>query len=104
MKPVNIDTWNRKEHFEFFAKLASPFFGISTEVDCTAAYETAKQNGRSFFATYMHKSMAAVNAVDELKLRIVDGKVVEFDVIHAGSTVGRDDGTFGMIFVHSAQD
>lgn len=104
MKKIDIENWNRKEHFEFFSKMASPYFGIVTEVDCTTAYETAKRHSQSFFATYMHKSMIAVNAVDELRCRIVDGDVVVFDVVHAGSTIGREDGTFGIIFVHATND
>lgn len=104
MELIDIENWNRKEHFEFFSRMASPYFGITTEVDCTQAFEIAKELGRSFFAHYMHKSQVAVNAVDELKLRIVDGNVVKFDAIHTGSTVGRKDGTFGLIFVHFDTD
>ncbi|REC49975.1 chloramphenicol acetyltransferase [Chryseobacterium pennipullorum] len=104
MKIVDIENWNRKEHFEFFANMASPYFGFTTEVDCTKAYETAKENGYSFFAYYFHKSMVAVNMVDELKLRIVDGQVVQFDTVHAGSTIGRPDGTFGFSFTHFSED
>jgi chloramphenicol O-acetyltransferase type A len=104
MKTINTETWNRKEHFNFFSKMASPFFGIVTEVDCTRAYDFAKKNDLSFFAHYFHKSMVAVNAVEELKYRIVDDQVVVFDAIHAGATVGRDDGTFGFIFVHFTQN
>ncbi|RZJ31535.1 MAG: chloramphenicol acetyltransferase [Flavobacterium sp.] len=104
MKVVDIQKWNRKEHFEFFSKMASPYFGIVTEVDCTIAYDVAKRNNRSFFASYLFKSTAAVNAVEELKYRIVDGEVVAFDTIHTGSTIGREDGTFGIIFVHATDD
>lgn len=104
MKKIDIENWNRKEHFEFFSKMASPYFGFVTEVDCTHAYDFAKRSNQSFYATYFHKSMAAVNSVEELKCRIVDNKVMAFDTIHAGATVGREDGTFGMIFVHFSPD
>jgi len=99
MKILDIKSWNRREHFEFFSKMASPFFGITTEVDCTKAYEKAKEKEQSFFAYYLHKSMIAVNSVEELRLRIVDNQVVMFDTIHAGATIGRPDGTFGFAFV-----
>ncbi|MCJ8498754.1 chloramphenicol acetyltransferase [Chryseobacterium salipaludis] len=104
MKKIDVSQWNRKEHFEFFSKMASPYFGITTEVDCTTAYENAKDNGHSFFAHYFHKSMLAVNAVAEMKYRIVDGEVVVFDKINAGATVGRADGTFAFVFVNFSKD
>lgn len=104
MEIINIESWNRKEHFEFFSRMASPYFGITTEVDCTIAYDNAKENGNSFFAHYLHKSMIAVNSVEELRLRIVDNKVALFEKINAGSTVGRADGTFGFIFVNFSDD
>ncbi len=104
MKIVDIEQWNRREHFEFFSKMASPYLGITTEVDCTKAYETAKTQGYSFFAYYYHKSMVAVNTVDELKLRIIDGKVILFDIVHAGSTIGRPDGIFRRILKFSMQN
>ncbi|HBV14492.1 chloramphenicol acetyltransferase [Chryseobacterium carnipullorum] len=99
MKIIDLENWNRKEHFEFFSKMESPYFGFTTEVDCTKAYNHAKENGDSFFATYLHRSMIAVNTVDELKLRIIDGEVILYDTIHAGSTIGRADGTFGFAFI-----
>ena len=104
MKLVDTENWNRKEHFEFFSKMASPYFGIVTEVDCTKAYENAKKNAVSFFAYYLHKSMIAINSVEELKYRIVENNVVSFPVINAGATVGREDGTFGFIFVNFSND
>ncbi|MGH1516890.1 CatA-like O-acetyltransferase [Chryseobacterium sp. JK1] len=104
MKIVDLEKWNRKEHFEFFSGMASPYFGFTTEVDCTKAYDIAKKKGYSFFAYYFHKSMVAVNTVEELKLRIVDGQVVQFDILHAGSTIGRPDGTFGFSFTHFSED
>lgn len=99
MKILDPEKWSRKEHFEFFSKMASPYFGFTTEVDCTNAYDFAKANQISFFAYYMHKSMVAVNTVDELKLRIVDNQIALYDTIHAGTTIGRQDDTFGFAFI-----
>lgn len=100
MKIIDIDTWKRKEHYHFFTAMDSPFFGITTELDCTLAYQKAKENDVSFFAIYLHKSMKAVNAVEELTYRIENNQVVAYPVIHAGATIGREDGTFGFIYVN----
>ncbi|CAA7196090.1 chloramphenicol acetyltransferase [Chryseobacterium potabilaquae] len=99
MQIIDIDNWNRKEHFDFFSKMVSPYFGLTTELDCTKAYEAAKENNYSFFASYLHKSMIAVNSVDALKLRIIENQVILYDVIHAGTTINREDQTFGFAFI-----
>ena len=104
MKIIDIENWNRKEHFHFFSKMASPFFGIVTEVDCTHTFNFAKENNFSFFALYLHKSMIAVNSVPELRYRIINEQVVEFDRIHAGATIGRSDGTFGFTFMNFTEN
>lgn len=104
MRTIDIENWNRKEHYTFFSKMTSPYFGIVTEVDCTNAYEKSKELGRSFFAHYLHKSMTAVNSIEEFKYRIVDDKIVVFDKINAGATIGREDGTFAFIFVNYDED
>ncbi|WP_258561840.1 CatA-like O-acetyltransferase [Chryseobacterium chendengshani] len=104
MKIIDLKSWKRKEHFEFFSKMANPYFGFTTEVDCTKAYDSSKADNHSFFATYLHKSMCAVNAVAELKLRILNNQIVSYDTIHAGTTIGRIDETFGFAFIHFSED
>ena len=44
-KKIDIITWNRKEHFEFFSKFEEPFFGTTIQFDCTKAYHKAKELG-----------------------------------------------------------
>ncbi|KQT18263.1 chloramphenicol acetyltransferase [Chryseobacterium sp. Leaf404] len=104
MKIIDFENWNRKEHFEFFSSLKSPYFGFTTEVDCTIAYDNAKKNGYSFFAYYLYKSMVAINKVDALKLRIVDDKIALYDTVHVGSTIGKADGTFGFSYFEFSDD
>ncbi len=101
---INIENWNRKEHYQLFSKMDQPSFGIVTEVDVTMLYDFAKSAKESFFALYLHKSMLAVNSIPAFKLRIVEDKVYEYDVIHAGSTIARDDGTFGFAFMTFSED
>ena len=104
MKLINLENWNRKEHFEFFSKMRSPYFGIIAEVDCANTYQKCKDENTSFFATYLHRSMTAVNAIKEFKFRIIDGAVYELDKINAGATISREDGTFGFIYVNYSED
>ena len=41
---INLDNWNRKEHFKFFSALDDPFWGITTTVDFTSIYQQSKNN------------------------------------------------------------
>jgi chloramphenicol O-acetyltransferase type A len=97
---LNIDTWARKEHFNFFKNFEEPFYGVVVNIDCTEAYRSAKANGLSFFWYYMHKSLTAVNTLEPFKYRIYGEEVFLYDQINAGPTIGRANGTFGFSYVY----
>lgn len=96
---INIDNWSRKEHFLFFKGFDEPFFGITTDVDCTTAYARAKEDDVSFFLYYLYRSLAAVNTIDEFRYRIEGDQVAAYEVINASPTVPRPDGTFGFSYM-----
>ncbi|MES2485018.1 MAG: chloramphenicol acetyltransferase [Bacteroidota bacterium] len=96
---LDLATWPRKEHFEFFSKFEEPFFGVVATVDCTKAYAAAKQQGVSFFLYYLHKTLAAVNSIENFKYRIVDGEIWVRNTIDVSCTVMRDDTTFGFSYM-----
>lgn len=101
---LNLDTWNRKEHFHFFKQMEEPFFGITTRVDCTKAYEKAKASGVSFFTYYLHKTLVAVNSIENFRYRIIDNEVYVFDRIDASATILREDKTFGFSLMEYSKD
>ncbi|MBU3026444.1 chloramphenicol acetyltransferase [Zobellia galactanivorans] len=103
-KEINIDTWNRKDHFEFFSQFDEPFHGIATKLDCTETYKAAKANGHSFFLSYLHKSLVAVNRTLEFRYRIVDGKLYEYETINASPTINKKNGAFGFSHVKYRED
>ena len=80
---LNIESWNRKEHFRFFSAFDDPFFGITTNVDFTTIYLEAKHDSQSFFLYSLHHILTKANETDEFKLRIEGGNsVVKYDTIH----------------------
>jgi len=101
MKILDKNSWKRKEHFNFFSQFDEPFFGVVSEIDCTIAHKFAKENKKSFFSYYLHKSLLAINEIEEFKYRIYDNNdIVIYDEIHASSTIVRADETYGFSFVH----
>ncbi len=101
---LNLDTWNRKEHFLFFKQMEEPFFGITTTIDCTKAYQKSKELGISFFAFYLHKTMVAVNSIEPFRYRIIDDEIYIFDKIDASATILREDKTFGFSLIEFDND
>ncbi|WP_293304963.1 chloramphenicol acetyltransferase [Pedobacter sp. UBA5917] len=101
---IDISTWIRKDHFEFFSTFEEPFFGVTVDVDCTATYHEAKENGVSFFLLYLHKSLAAANQIEPFSYRIIDGEVWKYDVVNAAATINRPNGTFGFGYMDFHED
>nr|WP_315247867.1 chloramphenicol acetyltransferase [uncultured Flavobacterium sp.] len=101
---LDLENWNRKEHFEHFSKMEEPFFGVTVEIDCTKAYQTAKNLKTSFFIFYLHKTLVAVNSIENFKYRISEGKIYINDCIDVSATIGREDGTFGFSFIEYNAD
>ncbi|RXM45229.1 chloramphenicol acetyltransferase [Flavobacterium sp. YO64] len=101
---LDLENWNRKEHFAHFKQMEEPFFGVTVEIDCTKAYQTAKELNVSFFIYYLHKTLAAVNSVENFKYRIADDKIYVNDHIDASATIGREDGTFGFSLIEYNPD
>jgi chloramphenicol O-acetyltransferase type A len=104
MKKINLSSWHRKEHFQFFSQCEDPFFGMVSEIRCTGALQYCKEQKQSFFAMYLHKALLAMNEIEEFRCRIVDNEIIEYDVIHVSSTIGREDGSFGFSFIPYHKD
>ena len=101
---LDLENWNRKEHFLFFKQMEEPFFGMTTTIDCTKGYGAAKQLGTSFFLYYLHKTIVAVNAIESFRYRIIDGAIYIYDTIDVSATILRADQTFGFSLIKYSPD
>lgn len=77
---IDINTWERKENYEFFLGFQNPTISITSEVECVGAKARAKAAGESFFLHYLYAVLRAVNEIPEFRFRIdAEGRVVYFD-------------------------
>lgn len=104
MKEINLSDWKRKDHYAFFSQFEEPFFGVTLKIDCTQAYDFAKEQKQSFFLLYLYRALKAANSIEEFRYRIVDKKVVLFDTVTASATINRPDGTFGFSYLDYHED
>lgn len=101
---LDLDNWNRKEHFLFFKQMQEPFFGVTVDIDCSKAYITSKFLNTSFFIFYLHKTLTAVNAFENFRYRILNTHVYVHDRIDGSATISRADGTFGFSLIEYHPD
>jgi len=101
---LDIENWPRKEHFLFFKQMEEPFFGITTTIDCSKAYQTAKESGISFFVYYLHQTIVAVNTIEPFRYRISGEQIFVYDQINASATISRKDNTFGFSLIEYSPD
>ena len=101
---IDIEKWERKEIYRFFKDYDEPYYGITVDLECTAAYEYAKSNGTSFFLYYLYLVLKAVNQTEAFKYRIEEDELYLYDVINGSATIDRDDGTFGFSYIPYFED
>lgn len=103
-RTIDLNTWNRKQHYDHFTKMSDPYFAITIPFNVTKAHQFSKKNEVSFFGKYLHDCMKAINSVENFKYRIENNKVVVHDVIHASATILRSDSTYGCSFIEFSTD
>ena len=101
---IDLSTWNRKGHFEFFCQMEEPFYGLTVNVDCTHAYKKAKNLNIPFFTYYLHKTLVAVNNIENFRYRIIDKEPYIWNRIDVSSTIMREDKTFGFSLIEFDSD
>ena len=94
MRYIDMDTYPRRSHFEFFKSYAYPYVGLTANVDVTDLIAYAKARGGSTFLACLWAAAQAANAIPEFRQRIVEAGIVEYDHCETGHTVPMADGTF----------
>src|ERR1700751_489845 len=95
---IDLETWERRAVFNFFASFTEPYHGVCLRVDCTGTYRHAQEHHLSIFLSLLHRSLVAAHQVENFRTRIVNGAVWRYELINGGSAVGRPNGTIG--FAH----
>lgn len=101
---LDVDSWPRKAAYEFFEDFADPFFNFSANIDITALYRFCKKNELAISLAILYYTLVAVNEIREFRIRLQNGKLVEFDTIHATQTILNADETFSFAYFEMRPD
>ena len=91
---LDMDTYKRKSHFEYFNSLAYPYVGLTVNVDITEPLKRIRSEKWSFFFTVCYCVSKAANEVSEFRQRIINNKIAEFDHCKTSHTVALENGTY----------
>ena len=93
-KYIDMETYKRKSHFEYFNSLAYPYVGITVNVDITELLQVIKAKKLPFFFTICYCVSRSANQIAEFRQRILDNQIIEYDHCRTSHTVALSDGTY----------
>ncbi len=96
---IDIDNWERKENYLFFKDFTNPYYTVTSFVDVSNAYAASKQLNIKFSQLAMYASLKAVNEIEPLRYRQIEGKVWLFDSIRLNTAVSLPDHSFISVIV-----
>ena len=53
---LDLETYKRKSHFEYFSQLAYPYVGVTADVDITKFHAKIKEQRLPFFLSFMENA------------------------------------------------
>lgn len=86
MEIINLDTWDRITHYNFFRRMDYPQYLICNNIDITNFLFKLKGRNISFYYAMIYAAIYALNQVKEFKYRIQGDNVVLHDIIHPSFT------------------
>jgi chloramphenicol O-acetyltransferase type A len=105
MKIIDLEHWDRREHFSYFLKMDYPQFNICAPVDVTKFSAYVKDRNLSFYHAMIYAVTAAANRVENLRYRIRDGAVILHDRVHPSYTsMDKETGLFKYVMVSMGDD
>ena len=104
MRKIDIQTWERREHFNHFRTFDHPHFNMCANMDLTRFYPTVKARGLSFTAALVYILTRTANAIPEFRLRFHGDEVFEYEVVHPSVTILLDEDRFSFSFFEYTED
>jgi chloramphenicol O-acetyltransferase type A len=101
---IDLDTWPRREVFEFYRNFDKPFFNVCLRLDVTNLLnELRKHPGMGVALTYHYFALKVANEIEQFRYRLRDGRVLVHDVIHGGTTLMLPNETFTLLYFDYAE-
>ena len=104
MRYIDLETWPRRQHFEFFGAFDQPHFSLCANVELTCFYPFIKERGYSMHLAIVYVLARAANKVPEFRYRQRGGEVVEHEVVHRAVTIMAENEVFNFCTMDYKED
>lgn len=94
MQQIDIKNWKGKKHYQWFIQYPIHYYNVTSRIDITTFMTFIKKNKLPFFISFLFLIHQALNGIEEFRLRVRNGTVVLYDVIHPAYTVMTKDGIY----------
>src|SRR5260370_13342325 len=102
---LDIETWARRDLFEFFRGYEKPHFNICTQLDVTNLLKLLRDRpGISVSSAYLYFALRVANEIEPFRYRLKEGKVFVHDVINGGTTVLLPNESFSYAYFDYHED
>ena len=102
MRLIDLESWPRREHFEWLKSFDMPHFNLCANMDITAFKTAVKESGVSFTVAVVYLIARAANDIPEFRQRIRGENVVEHETVHPSTTYLTEGDLFS--FCHMPYD
>ena len=93
-RTIDMDTFPRRKHFEYFCSLQYPYVGMTNNVDVTELIPFCKNHHYSFFLTFLRIVALAANDTREFRQRIYNNGIIEYDRCSTSHVELMENGTY----------
>ena len=102
---IDMDKWERKEHFNFFHRMDYPQFNICANLDVTNFLHYVRTNKLQFYYAMIHASTSIANQIINFRYRIREDKVILHGKTHPSFTAIEDENDlFKLVTVEMKDD
>ncbi len=104
MRTIDIETWPRRKHFEFFSAFDYPHIKLCANVDITTFHRVVTERGISFTVPTIYILSRVANEIEAYRYRIRGETVVEHEAVHPSPTILIDEDLFSFCTMKYSED
>lgn len=101
---LDVETWSRRELFDFFINYDNPYFNVCVQVDVTRLLAFARARSIKFSLAIHYFALRCANETEPFRYRLKDGKVLVYDVVIGGTTVLLPNESFAYAYFDYQRD